>query len=102
MGHPSQARRYRKPDDDTMISDSPGSIEARAQGASLIQVETLGRHGVFLLWFSALVSGIAIVGLAIAVIAFNRMSAHVNVLQYDLAQMKAQLEAQGLYEPTGH
>lgn len=82
--------------------DSPG-IHSHARGASLIQVELgLGRNAAILLWLSSLVSGIAVVGLVVAILAYQSMSAHVNVLQYDLAQLKSQLIERGLYEPTAH
>lgn len=83
--------------------DSPGAITSRAEGASLIQVELgLGKNAVTVLWLSALISGLAVVGLAVAIISWQRMSAHVAVLEYDHQALKAKLVANGLIEGDGH
>ena len=86
-----------------MTQDSPGTINARAAGASLIQVELgLGKNAIILLWLSCLVTGIAIAGLVANYAAYKTVSAQYQVLQYDHQALKAQLVAKGLYEGTEH
>lgn len=85
------------------LSDYPYLPSVQAHGASVVQVELgLGRNAAVIFWISAFVSAAAVVGLLIAVFAYRGMVAHVNVLQYDLAAVKAQLIERGLYEPTAH
>jgi len=103
-----ESKRPLKPDDMAEADppaaiNSRGVVQSRAEGASLIQVELgLGRNAAILLWLSAFVSAAAIIGFIFTMSAFKTNSAHVNVLQYDLAQIKAQLIEEGLYEQTGH
>jgi hypothetical protein len=70
-------------------TDDSGSIHSSAQGASIIQVETLGKHGLLLLWINCVITAIAIVGLFVAYDAYRHLRNHVNVLQYDLADLRA-------------
>ena len=103
MATNGQDRSFDADSDGPVTESSPHAINARADGASVIQIE----HGVTksllaVLWLSTFVSAAAVLGLFVVYHAFKENSAHVNVLQYDLAQMKAQLEEQGLYERTGH
>lgn len=74
----------------------------KASGASIVQVETLGKNGVLILWLSSILSAIAVVGLGVAVISWQRMSAHVAVLEYDLMSIKSKLESEGIIEGNGH
>jgi hypothetical protein len=72
-----------------MRQDSPHSIDARAAGASIIQVETLGRHGIFLLWVATFFMALSTLGMFVAYDAYRHLRNHVNVLQYDLADLRA-------------
>lgn len=73
----------------------------------LVQIDKgLGRQFFVVLWLSALISAVAlsavIIGGLVLLQAYRNQTAHVNTLQYDLAQVKAQLIERGLYEPTSH
>jgi hypothetical protein len=72
----------------TPIQDSPG-IHSYAHGASIVQVETLGKNGIVLLWVNCVITALAIVGLFVAYDAYRHLRNHVNVLQYDLADLRA-------------
>lgn len=85
-----------------MRQDSPGSIDARAAGASIVQVETLGRYGVFLLFVCAFIAAVAAVGLWATRDELRTVKAKYEVLQYDQQALKAQLVAKGLYAGTEH
>jgi glutaminase len=88
-----------------MFQDSPGAMDLRtAPGSSLVlQIDKgTGRYFLLILWLSAFFSALAVIGLLVAYTGYRQMTAHVNVLQYDLAQVKAQLIERGLYEPTSH
>jgi hypothetical protein len=72
-------------------------------GTQQLHVELgFGKSAVIILWFCAVICSAALIGLFVAYHAYNQTSAHVNVLQYDLAQIRAQLIDKGFYEPTGH
>ena len=88
-----------------MRMDSPGSIDARAAPGSvvLLQIDkSVGKQLLLIVWFSAFFSALAVIGLMVVLQAYRDTRAHVNTLQYDLAQVKAQLIEKGLYEPTSH
>jgi len=73
----------------------------------LVQIDKgVGKQFLIVLWFCSAVSGAAIAAILIMTFfmldALDDTTAHVNVLQYDLAQVKAQLIERGLYEPTSH
>lgn len=83
--------------------DSPNAIRARADGASLIQVELgLGKNAIILLWLSAIVSAAAVVALIFTMHSLDSLAAKYEVLQYDHQALKAQLVAKGIYEGTEH
>ena len=86
-----------------MTQDSPGTINARANGASVIQVDVgVSRFAAVLLFITALVSAASLVGLLFTMSALKTTSAKYEVLQYDHHALKAQLVARGLYEGTEH
>lgn len=79
---------------------SPGSIQSHAEGASVIQVETLGRLGMFvILGMFVVISGVAVVaGYSLGVgearaenmnTQMRTLNARVEVLQYDLQDLRA-------------
>lgn len=73
----------------------------------LVQIDKgLGRQFFIVLWLSAFISALAlsavIIGGLVLLQAYRNQTAHVNTLQYDLANVKAQLIEKGLYEPTSH
>ncbi len=85
-----------------MRQDSPGSIDARAGGASVVQVETLGRYGLLMLFLSAFIAAAAAVGFFVTREELRTVKAKYEVLQYDQQALKAQLVAKGIYEATEH
>jgi hypothetical protein len=85
-----------------MRQDSPGSIDARAGGASVVQVETLGRYGLLMLFLCAFIAALASVGFIFVLFELKTVSAQYEVLQYDQQALKAQLIAKGVYEATEH
>jgi hypothetical protein len=86
-----------------VINHSAGAVRVRSEGPSWIQIEHgFGKSAVLLLWVSSFVSALAVVGLAVAIISWQRMSAHVAVLEYDHQSLKSKLVAQGLIEGDGH
>lgn len=82
--------------------NTEGGVHATARGASVVQVETLGRHGVLLLFLCAFVSAFSAVGLLFVLFELKTVSAQYEVLQYDQQALKAQLVAKGLYQGTEH
>jgi hypothetical protein len=97
-------------DSDALVlrADAPGIDAKVSSGSSLIlQIDKgLGKQFLTVLWISAIISGFALAAIIILALvmmdALDDTTAHVNVLQYDLAQVKAQLIEKGLYEPTSH
>lgn len=88
-----------------MMQDSPGAMDLRtAPGSTMVlQIDKgVGKQFLLIIWLSAVVTALALIGLFVAYAAYKGTTAHVNVLQYDLAQVKAQLIERGLYEPTSH
>lgn len=90
-----------------MRQDSPHSIDARAGGASVVQVETLGRMGMFvmLFMFVVIVAIGIIAGYALGVgearaentaTQVRQLNARVEVLQWELDKASAQLIEKGL------
>ena len=76
---------------------------ASGSGASIVQVELgFGKSAVVLILFAAFISALAFIGLVVAFIGYGDNVTELNVLQYDLAQIRAQLIDQGLYDATGH
>lgn len=78
------------------------ALDVRAAGASVVQVETLGKHGVFLLFLCAFIASLAAVGFIFTLFELKTVSAQYEVLQYDQQAMKAQLVAKGIYQATEH
>lgn len=103
MGADGEDRHADGSSDEPGVIDSPNSVHARGGGPILQHIELgVSKSLLIVMLFCAFASSLAAIGLLWAVLAYQQNSAHVNVLQYDLAQMKAQLEEQGLYERTGH
>ena len=78
---------------------SPGAIDAHAGGASVVQVETLGRGGVVLLWLTTYLSAVAIV---LAVMAWYHASLserETRIFNDNVLRMEARLEAAGIVKP---
>lgn len=68
-------------------------IQSTAHGASIIQVETLGKHGPLLLFLCAFIAALAGVGFIFTLFELKTVSAQYEVLQYDQQALKAQLVA---------
>ena len=75
-----------------------------APGSSMVlQIDKgIGKQFLLIIWLTAFISALAVIGLFIVTSAYRANASHTNMLQYDLAQIRAQLIEQGLYEPTGH
>lgn len=103
MGHPYNRSRNTASDPIAMTQDSPGAINARANGASIVQVDVgVSRFAAILLFATALISAGAFIGLWFTRDELQTVKAKYEVLQYDHQAMKAQLVARGLYEGTEH
>lgn len=90
-----------------IISHSTGAVRARAEGASVVQVELgMGKSAAILLWLSSFVAAASIIGVIVlwqSQSNVNRITeADIAVVMYDLAQVRASLIEQGLYEPSSH
>jgi hypothetical protein len=83
---------------------SPGGVDATTapNSAQIVNVETLGRHGVLLLFLCAFVAAVSAVGFLFTLYELKTVSAQYEVLQYDQQALKAQLVAKGLYAATEH
>lgn len=92
------------PRDQATNTEHDGSVNATAapNSAQVIQVETLGRHGVLLLFLCAFVAAVSAVGFLFTLFELKTVSAQYQVLQYDQQALKAQLVAKGLYAATEH
>ena len=95
-----KARPKPKPMPETFTEHS--GIQSSAQGASIIQVETLGKHGLLLLFMCSFIAALAGVGFIFTLFELKSVSAQYEVLQYDQQALKAQLVAKGIYEATEH
>lgn len=82
-----------------MRQDSPSN---QPFGAQIVQVETLGKYGVLLLFVCAFIAAASAVGLWAVTAELKTVKAKYEVLQYDQQALKAQLVAKGLYEGTEH
>jgi len=76
-----------------MRQDSPdSSVHATAApgGSLILQIDKgVGRQFLLIIWLSAIVTAIAVVGLFVAWDAYRHMRQHVNVLQYDLMDLRS-------------
>jgi hypothetical protein len=70
--------------------------------AQVIQVETLGKHGLLLLFLCAFIAALSAVGFIFTLFELKTVSAQYEVLQYDQQALKAQLVAKGIYQATEH
>lgn len=90
-----------------MQQDDAVHAQTAPNSSLVLQIDKgLGKQFFIVLWLSAFVSALAlsavIIGGLVLLQAYRNQTAHVNTLQYDLAQVKAQLIDKGLYEPTSH
>jgi hypothetical protein len=76
--------------------DSPGSVRSHAEGASIVQVETLGKGGAIILWASAFLSALAIAMAIFAMIVSNNASEEARLMQYEFTIMRPRLNALGV------
>jgi hypothetical protein len=83
---------------------SQGGVDATTApgSAQIVNVETLGRHGVLLLFLCAFVAAVSAVGFLFTLYELKTVSAQYQVLQYDQQALKAQLVAKGVYAATEH
>lgn len=75
---------------DSHAGDS--GLHATANAPQLIQVnvdKSIGKQIILVLWLSAFMSALAALGLAVAWIGYRHNVSYVNVLQYDLMDLRA-------------
>jgi hypothetical protein len=79
---------------------SAGGVDATTapNSAQIVNVETLGRNGVAILWLSAFIGAAAVVTTIAFGFWIDRVSARVYVLEYDVAHICAQLLAEDTIE----
>lgn len=78
------------------------ALDVKAAGASVVQVETLGKFGPLLLFLCAFIAALSSVGFIFTLFELKTVSAQYEVLQYDQQALKAQLVAKGVYSATEH
>lgn len=78
-----------------MNQDSPTN---QPFGAQVIQVETIGRHGIVILWISAFIGAAALVTAIAFAFWIDRVSARVYVLEYDAGRICARLQEKDIVE----
>ncbi len=88
------------PRDQATNTEHDASVHARTapNSAQIVQVETLGRHGVAILWLSAFIGAAAVVTTIAFGFWIDRLSARVYVLEYDVSHICAQLLAEDTIE----
>ena len=75
-----------------VTADSPHAINARAEGASIIQVDLGVTKAVMaILWISALISGMAMAGLVATCFFIYKNIGYTAVLEYDLMDLRAKV-----------
>lgn len=82
----------------TVATERAHNLDVRAHGASVVQVETLGKHGVAILWISAFIGAAALVTSIAFAFWIDRVSARVYVLEYDAGRICARLEEKQIVE----
>lgn len=82
-----------------MRQDSPSN---QPFGAQIVQVETLGKYGVVLLFVCAFIAALSSVGFIFTLFELKTVNARYAILQYDQQALKAQLVAKGIYQGTEH
>ena len=73
-------------------TENDGSIHAQtAPGSSLVlQIDkSVGKQFLLILWISATVTALAVLGLFVAFDAYRHTRQHVNVLEYDLMDLRS-------------
>lgn len=73
-----------------------------ATGGNVVQIETLGRYGMFMLFLCAFIAAVSAAGFIFTLFELKTVSAQYEVLQYDQQALKAQLVAKGVYQATEH
>lgn len=75
-----------------VTADSPHTINARAAGASVIQVDLgMTKAAMAVLWISSLISGMALAGLIATCFFIYKNIGYTAVLQYDLFDLRAKV-----------
>lgn len=92
------------PRDSATNTEHDGSVHAATapNSAQIVNVETLGKHGVLVLFLCAFIAALSSVGFIFTLFELKTVSAQYEVLQYDQQALKAQLVAKGLYTGTEH
>lgn len=80
------------PRDSATNTEHDASVHARtAPNSSLVlQIDKgVGRQFLLIIWLSAVITAVSVVGLFVAYDAYRHMRNHVNVLQYDLMDLRS-------------
>ena len=80
------------PRDSATNTEHDASVHARtAPNSSLVlQIDKgLGKQFLLIIWISAVVTALAVLGLFVAFDAYRHTRQHVNVLQYDLMDLRS-------------
>lgn len=81
---------------DAAMMDSPSAVQARAHGASVVQVETLGKGGAIILWLSAFLSSMARALALFSMLIAKDAEREARLAQYETTLMRASFNASGL------
>lgn len=83
-------------------ADASNNQKVDVKGATIVQVEALGKHGLLLLIICAMISAFSATGFMFVLFELKTVNARYAILQYDQQALKAQLVARGLYQGTEH
>lgn len=73
-----------------MQQDNAVHVQGAPNGSVLVQLDkSIGKQFLVMLWLSSVVTALAVLGLFFAWQGFRYNIAHINVLQYDLMDLRA-------------
>lgn len=78
--------------------NSPIHATTHGSGAQIVQVETIGKHGIAILWISAFIGAAALVTTLAFAFWIDRVSSRVYVLEYDAGRICARLQEKEIVE----
>lgn len=82
------------------VQHEAGSLHAQTapNSSQVVQIETLGRHGIAVLWISAFIGAAALVTSLAFSFWIDRVSSRVYVLEYDAGRICARLQEKEIVE----
>lgn len=73
-----------------MQQDDAVHAHTAPNSSLVLQIDKgVGRQFLLIIWFSAVVTAVSVVGLFVAYDAYRHLRNHVNVLQYDLMDLRS-------------